>query len=91
MLRYLINDTSTCSGRPVTETLQDPSHVPGARDRIDLDNPLYRALSHDNYRESTPPYSNSLLAKIGAQFSNYQPGTARPAKLDLADVASTVS
>ncbi|RSL60867.1 hypothetical protein CEP54_006526 [Fusarium duplospermum] len=84
MLRYL-NDTS---GRPVTETLQDPSHVPGARDLINLDNPLYSALSHD--KKSAPPHK-SLLAAIGAQFSNYHQGSVRPANLDLVDAASTSS
>lgn len=86
MLLYL--DTCGGSGRPVSETLQDPSHVPGARCRINLDNPLYYALSHDS--ESAPPHE-SLLAEVGAQFSDHKQGTVRPAELDLADVTLTAS
>ncbi|RSL42421.1 hypothetical protein CEP53_012203 [Fusarium sp. AF-6] len=87
ILRYL-NGTCSESGRPVTETLQDPSHVPGARCRINLDNPMYNALSHD--KKSAPP-QKSLLAEIGAQFLNYHQGSVRPANLDLVDAASTSS
>ncbi|RSM04205.1 hypothetical protein CDV31_010133 [Fusarium ambrosium] len=81
MLRYL-NDTT---GRPVTETLQDPSHVPGARDLTSLDSPPYSALSQD--KKSAPP-QKSLLAAMGAQFSDYPQDTVRPAKLDSVDTAS---
>ncbi|KAJ4169477.1 hypothetical protein NW754_016505 [Fusarium falciforme] len=84
MLRYL-NDTCSGSGRPVSETLQDPSHVPGARCRISLDDPLYSALSHD---PKTAPPHESLLAEVGAQFSGRQQGTVRPAKLDSVGIAS---
>ncbi|RSM14078.1 hypothetical protein CEP52_001518 [Fusarium oligoseptatum] len=87
ILRYL-NDTCSESGRPVTETLQDPSHVPGARCRINLDNPMYNALSHD--KKSAPP-QKSLLAEIGAQFSNYHQGSVRPANSDLVDATFTSS
>ncbi|KAM6537136.1 hypothetical protein FALCPG4_003082 [Fusarium falciforme] len=87
MLRYL-NDTCSASGRPVSETLQDPSHVPGVRCRISLDNPLYCTLSHDT--KTAPPHE-SLLAEVGAQFSDHKQGTVRPAKLVLVDVTSTAS
>ncbi|KAJ3470527.1 hypothetical protein MRS44_000626 [Fusarium solani] len=84
MLRYL-NDTCSESGRPVTETLQDPSHVPGARCQISVDYPLCCVLPHGN--KSAPPHK-TLLVGIGAQFSDHQQGTVRPAQLDPVDVAS---
>ncbi|KAL2674988.1 hypothetical protein Neosp_011168 [[Neocosmospora] mangrovei] len=85
MLRYL-NDP-TC--RPVTETLQDPSHVPGARYQINLDNLLYCSLSHDS--KTAPPPHESFLTEVGAQFSDHKQGTVRPAELDLVDVTPKAS
>ncbi|KAM0420557.1 hypothetical protein ACHAPT_011726 [Fusarium lateritium] len=81
MLRYLNDDTC----RPVTEMLQDPSRVPGARDRINLDNPLYSAPSHCS--KSAPAHKN-VLAEIGALFSEESEGAGRPAKLDPVDIAA---